>query len=197
MLHRLRRILFHTAAAASALLLVAALTLWLLSYFRYDCIDHGTTVGLGLAIRSSAGRVEVIRSIFLSMPDGLSHETGPRPFLDQSRDWSYADTSDVIWGFPRLKLLGCEYAASPPGSAVYPAHWLYVPYSYVAILLSIMPTLWLLTRNRRRRNNRLAHGLCPNCAYDLRAHHPGDKCPECGTPIVQNAAPAGCPPFNG
>ena len=25
--------------------------------------------------------------------------------------------------------------------------------------------------------------LCPTCAYDLRAHSPGNKCPECGTPI--------------
>jgi hypothetical protein len=25
--------------------------------------------------------------------------------------------------------------------------------------------------------------LCPNCRYDLRAHKPGDKCPECGTLI--------------
>lgn len=25
--------------------------------------------------------------------------------------------------------------------------------------------------------------LCPICSYDLRAHAPGDKCPECGTPI--------------
>ena len=30
--------------------------------------------------------------------------------------------------------------------------------------------------------------ICPKCHYDLRAHHPSDKCPECGTPIpVKNA----------
>jgi hypothetical protein len=26
-------------------------------------------------------------------------------------------------------------------------------------------------------------GHCTTCNYDLRAHHPGQKCPECGTPI--------------
>jgi len=29
---------------------------------------------------------------------------------------------------------------------------------------------------------------CPNCRYDLRAHTPGDKCPECGTTIPINPA---------
>ena len=24
--------------------------------------------------------------------------------------------------------------------------------------------------------------LCPTCSYDLRAHAPGQACPECGTP---------------
>ena len=26
-------------------------------------------------------------------------------------------------------------------------------------------------------------GHCVSCSYDLRAHKPGGKCPECGTPI--------------
>ena len=25
--------------------------------------------------------------------------------------------------------------------------------------------------------------LCPSCSYDLRSHHPGEKCPECGRVI--------------
>lgn len=47
-----------------------------------------------------------------------------------------------------------------------------------------MPTIWLLTRKHRRRKDLLAKkGMCFNCGYDLRAHKPGDKCPECRTPI--------------
>jgi hypothetical protein len=36
-----------------------------------------------------------------------------------------------------------------------------------------------LKKWRERRNL----GLCPNCRYDLRAHQPGQRCPECGTVI--------------
>jgi hypothetical protein len=35
----------------------------------------------------------------------------------------------------------------------------------------------------RRKQDRTRNALCPNCAYDLRAHTAGDKCPECGTPV--------------
>jgi len=56
----------------------------------------------------------------------------------------------------------------------------------VFILLAVaVPVLGLLffspSENRRRFRER--HGLCLTCGYDLRAHKPGDKCPECGTVI--------------
>lgn len=46
-----------------------------------------------------------------------------------------------------------------------------------ASLLIIIPML--LRANRRRR------GLCPACAYDLRATPPGSPCPECGAAITR------------
>jgi hypothetical protein len=47
--------------------------------------------------------------------------------------------------------------------------------------LCVFPAIWAIRVMRRRRD--AAAGLCPNCFYDLRAHKPGDKCPECGTPV--------------
>jgi len=35
----------------------------------------------------------------------------------------------------------------------------------------------------RRRQKWAAEGRCAACGYDLRAHQPGQRCPECGTPI--------------
>jgi len=45
--------------------------------------------------------------------------------------------------------------------------------------LTLKIAKWSRTRNRRR------NGLCLACSYDLRAHHPGANCPECGTLIPQ------------
>jgi len=41
---------------------------------------------------------------------------------------------------------------------------------------------WLLIRYEFLAD-RLSSGRCPKCGYDLRAHRPGEKCPECGSPV--------------
>ena len=66
----------------------------------------------------------------------------------------------------------------------------YVPFSYLALLYSILPLLAFVSIRRRRKLVRDARlGLCPTCGYNLRVHKPGDKCPECGTPVASPAEP--------
>jgi hypothetical protein len=52
-----------------------------------------------------------------------------------------------------------------------------------SIFLTEGAAAWFLLRNGRRERRRVRRGLCTRCGYDLRAHRPGQKCPECGTPI--------------
>ena len=60
-------------------------------------------------------------------------------------------------------------------------YWIHLPYApFIALLVSSAILVhWRLQALKLRRQNR--EGLCPNCEYDLRAHRPGQRCPECGT----------------
>ena len=49
----------------------------------------------------------------------------------------------------------------------------------VAGLTVVVGSLAYQLHPRERREQRLAHGLCVQCGYDLRATP--DRCPECGT----------------
>jgi hypothetical protein len=53
-------------------------------------------------------------------------------------------------------------------------------------ILACIATLYLLIRFLRATHHprhALRENLCPTCSYDLCAHTPGQRCPECGTPI--------------
>lgn len=53
---------------------------------------------------------------------------------------------------------------------------------WAIVLLSGIPLVLPVVRAERSRC-RIRRGMCVRCGYDLRAHKPGDKCPECGTPV--------------
>jgi hypothetical protein len=61
-----------------------------------------------------------------------------------------------------------------------------VPTWFILPFLLIYPMLWLHAKIRRRQ---ICPGTCPSCHYDLRAHAPGQKCPECGT-VIEAALPS-------
>jgi len=70
------------------------------------------------------------------------------------------------------------------GGATKQSHyWIHLPYVPLIALLASSAILihWRRQTLKLRRQNR--QGLCPTCSYDLRAHHTGQRCPECGTPI--------------
>ena len=58
-------------------------------------------------------------------------------------------------------------------------------WDYLSLLAAIAPLTWvaMFVRGKRIQRHRRDRGLCLHCAYDLRAHAPGQLCPECGTPV--------------
>ncbi len=89
--------------------------------------------------------------------------------------------------------LGFQHSTGPyPQTLLFPAmgrmlfftlnhHAWVIPLWIFPLIFAFIPNLYLLQILRRQfRQNQ---GLCPTCRYDLRAHNPGDNCPECGTLI--------------
>jgi len=87
---------------------------------------------------------------------------------------------------------GVTYYSSPPtppsmlGFEIPGETGFVLPLWYPFALLCIWPLLDIVLALLRRR--RTLETACPICSYDLRAHHPGDKCPECGTLIPTKSA---------
>lgn len=94
------------------------------------------------------------------------------------------------------KMLGFRYVRNNAWIPIAQLSWdypvarsmaVFVPHWAIALLLVILPAIWLPRELRRRR--RLRHGLCVKCGYDLRASP--TRCPECGTATGRDeAAPA-------
>lgn len=78
----------------------------------------------------------------------------------------------------------CAWLASHPGYD--DATWadraiLYLVGALSALAIAVVPLIRLALRSARRRRRR-DHGLCENCAYDLRMLA-SPRCPECGATI--------------
>jgi len=62
--------------------------------------------------------------------------------------------------------------------------WYHIPYWMLALIFATLPVVsFFFFCHWRTEGRRRSHGLCLICGYDLRAHRPGQRCPECGTPI--------------
>lgn len=99
----------------------------------------------------------------------------------------------VAYGLNSLTLFGIAASAIGGLDTVFSEYrrtrWLS---EEMTVALAALPPLtwlvgsyWLLPRLRRPNlwDARLARGLCPNCAYDLRGTETGSACPECGQAI--------------
>ena len=187
LLRTILRRTFYAAAAVSALLLLATLIAWPVSYYR-DCYlaymaasRSEPTLSDEYGIQCDSGRAVFYYETWRLINHGF-HLWTSDPGLNQ---WSYLTWNAApVARIPKVTTLGISWQYD------YDAHttlaFLFVPLSYLTLLFSILPLLAFLSIRRRRKAAKAA-GLCPKCGYDLRAHQPGDMCPECGTPVAAKA----------
>jgi len=76
---------------------------------------------------------------------------------------------------------------SQAGKPVFSGYQLSLPYLPPLALLVCGGVLahWMWQRLAERRALRQGH--CATCGYDLRAHRPGQRCPECGTVVASDS----------
>jgi hypothetical protein len=169
----LRRRLLNLLTALSLVLCVAAAVLWVRSHSVSDSVMYGSGAGERGA-QSLRGAIVVA--------------TTNRPHSPRTLRWDrFRGPQGSVWGSHRTlpNRLGFGYVAQavalPPSSAldlppVIQQRLLVVPLWFLVAVFASLPVLRLYTALRGRWTRRM--GLCPRCAYDLRATP--DHCPECG-----------------
>jgi hypothetical protein len=184
------RRLLDVLTAGLLMLFVAACVLWVRSWIRGDVLervtreisdDGATAANVTWAVGVSGGRlfagmdrVSGPVAEFGAAPKSGYREFPPAPVgLAPTPTMRGVRLGPVEWGRDRYAVGAVAYDRG----AVVTSLWA------LAALAAVLPTLRAFAvaraalRRHRRRARSLA-GLCPACAYDLRAT-PG-QCPECG-----------------
>ena len=203
------RRLFFILAAAAFLLAIATIALHLRSYWRADFLERESiqTVPGGHdyfhhGIQIACGRIALyaVGGTFGMTPQRAAEKRAlhdPRwnyaSFPDPQDPTRPAGNTPSFWnqlGFSRESVTWF-HAGNVDSSRT-----LTFPMALVDLATLTVPAVWIAAAlaRKRRRLHRIRQGLCPTCSYDLRAHHAGQKCPECGIPIAApSSLPAGAP----
>ena len=157
-------------------LCVTTTVLWWRSAGRCDVLIEPRRPGDRWLVTSEFGVLVVERQHSQTLQEGE-----PRP------GWVYfCDTLPRRWpgnwrwlGFEAYRAEARHFLLLPPA----PAFGVVAPHWFVALVTALLPARWLLLSERRSlRRRRAGRGLCPRCAYDLRASP--ERCPECGESVV-------------
>jgi hypothetical protein len=179
----------------SVVLFVAVVALWVWSYTSAWQWAVGSFPGTKWEVRSGRGWLSVERTEILFLPafrDGnlwaMRSEERYRPG-GENPTGIYFHRDEGLF---RKRLPGEERPALPALERFLPKQtWCYeskvgVSYPLLGLITLAPPAVWLWRRRAWIRRQRIEAGLCPACAYDLRATPA--RCPECG-----NLSPAPTP----
>jgi hypothetical protein len=150
------RRLLNFLTITSSLLCVATAGLWARSYCRRDELSVGSYL-----VTSSRGGVYVE-----SLADQIMRAL--------ANPW------------PKAHFTGHAYPIRPGDPPPPPAPFLVMPVYYAIPTSAALILPGACVARARRQRIRRARGLCPVCAYDLRATP--DRCPECGTVALAGEA---------
>ncbi len=171
----MKRWFLNILAIFSLLLFVAALALWVRSYWQNELFEYGNSRG-STFLWTSCGQLRLEHNVPLSGVELTTpfefHYWVDKPAVKFER---VPGTNVYFWNVFGFSLVTGERWGD--------YHYaLFVPFWFVAVLSAVL-TLWGTYHWRRvRRQYRQQAGLCVNCGYDLRASK--DRCPECGTPTL-------------
>lgn len=171
----MRRRLFNLATAASLLLCLAMVMLWLRSYSTTQYVGWASANQF-CGVLSMGGLVRLEYATYGDGQKGCSYVQYPSP-----RGGLWDETRARDRGGGAFRVAGFAWAAidyDHDGKRMRRA--LYLPHCGLVVLFLTLPLLRL-----RIRRSRCPAGSCVACGYDLRATP--DRCPECGTKVAGKA----------
>ena len=191
-MRRVARILFHLSALVSASLFLIAIAGWGLSYRRAYNVGHGVgqVLGDGWDLDTYVWHATVSRG-GLWVGHYWLEDIGDPPPASKKDHWSadsdpaYNLRAHVDVGAPLRRVSFAGFLFLRWDDPLWSRVDVVAPLPFVAFLLALLPLAdVLLILRRRRREHRVAAGLCVRCGYDLRATP--EKCPEYGAAPAAN-----------
>jgi hypothetical protein len=180
---RLLRWILKRATAASAVLFVAVLALWVRSHWTAEgityCVPRSKDSPTSYEVYDAPGLMGFARACYSDLSD-----LPDRRCSYSARHEPGVGGADAEWfiGWTNWRFLGFGVYDFLIGSAR--KRFIELPFGVILLVLFAAPARQALQMARRR--DRKRRGLCLSCGYDIRATPA--RCPECGHVAIRKGA---------